>query len=142
MAPLYFELLTGLQILRSQQLESILAEKKQISSEDAKWLDGPANLTEETILLEKLGEATDDYEEAFEDLSLSEKTVAEKLWKFKQAANKVMWRSFAKLAGIPEEDWLALSEGWLTRFKGSMGMKNFKRHGEAALADPTAVAKE
>lgn len=76
--PLYFELLTGLQILRSQfnerrqHLECILAEKKQISPEDAEWLDGAANLTDETVLLEKLSEASEDYEKTFEGLSLRE----------------------------------------------------------------------
>lgn len=297
--PSYFELFTGLQILRDQfherrqHLESILAEKKQISPDDAEWLDGAANLTDEALLLDKLSNTSDDYEKAFKDLSLAEKTVAEKLRKFNQAVNKVAtknvavtgakqkgvsyatlsskntelyqlgsisasektagvkkskpsikkenatvaqrieildwhnlhgknqsktakhfspiypnlgikqplesewvqeedkwrkqfatsggqskkdsiakfphvhaalqlwvtksladnvtlngeiirqkWRSFAKLAGVPKGDWLALSEGWLTSFKASMGLKNFKRHGEAASADPNAVAEE
>ncbi len=52
------------------------------------------------------------------------------------------WRSFTKLDGVPEEEWLLLSEGWLTSFKMSMGLKDFKRHGEAASVDPDAVAKE
>ncbi len=52
------------------------------------------------------------------------------------------WCSFAKLAGVPEEDWLMLSDGWLTSFKSSMGLREFRKHGEAASADPSAVANE
>lgn len=52
------------------------------------------------------------------------------------------WRAFAKIAEIPESDWLQLSEGWLTSFKASMGLKEFKKHGEAASADPNMVAEE
>lgn len=54
-----------------------MTEKKQISLEDAEWLDGAANPTDETLFLEKLSEASDDHEKTFEDLSLPEKTVAE-----------------------------------------------------------------
>lgn len=100
-SPTYFELFTGLQILTSQfdeqrqHLKFILAKNKQISEEDAQWLDGPANLTDETLLLAKLGEASDDYEKAYGDLSLAEKTVAERLQKFEQAANNVATKDVA-----------------------------------------------
>jgi len=52
------------------------------------------------------------------------------------------WKQFADLAGIPEDERLNLSEGWLTRFKDRNGLKQFKRHGEAGSADPEQVAKE
>lgn len=73
-----------------------MTEKKQISLEDAEWLDGAANPTDETLFLEKLSEASDDHEKTFEDLSLPEKTVAEWLWQFKQAAIKVVVVTRAK----------------------------------------------
>ena len=52
------------------------------------------------------------------------------------------WRQFMDLAGIPEDEWLTLSEGWLTRFKDRLGLKQMKQHGEAASADPERVARE
>ena len=52
------------------------------------------------------------------------------------------WTEFAVLCGIPEEDRLALSEGWLGRLKTQLRLCEFKRHGEAALASPEAVEEE
>lgn len=37
---------------------------------------------------------------------------------------------------------MALSEGWLTRFKIWHGLKDLKRHGEAASANPEVVKME
>ncbi|GAW02276.1 DDE-domain-containing protein [Lentinula edodes] len=52
------------------------------------------------------------------------------------------WTQFADLVGIPEDERLNLSEGWLSRFKARNGLKEFKQHGEAASADPTVVDAE
>jgi hypothetical protein len=52
------------------------------------------------------------------------------------------WTEFAVLCGIPEEDRLALSEGWLGRLKVRLGLHEFKRHGEAASASPEVVEEE
>ena len=52
------------------------------------------------------------------------------------------WRTFATLAGIPEDDHLKLSEGWLSRFKDRTNLKQLKRHGEAGSADPETVERE
>ena len=52
------------------------------------------------------------------------------------------WIMFANLAGVPEDDHLALSEGWLTRFKIWHGLKDLKHHGEAASANPEVVKME
>ena len=42
------------------------------------------------------------------------------------------WNAFAELAGIPEDERLKLSNGWLVRFKASYDLKEVRRHGEAA----------
>ena len=52
------------------------------------------------------------------------------------------WTNFADLMGIPMDERLQLSEGWLTRFKQRHGLKERKRHGEAASADLQTVEKE
>jgi hypothetical protein len=52
------------------------------------------------------------------------------------------WTKFADLSGIPMDERLQLSEGWLTRFKQRHGLKERKRHGEAASADLQTVEKE
>ncbi|KIM36654.1 hypothetical protein M413DRAFT_424331 [Hebeloma cylindrosporum] len=46
------------------------------------------------------------------------------------------WNTFANLVGIPEDERLKLSDGWLTRFKDRNGLKEMKRHGEAASSEP------
>ncbi|EIW83687.1 DDE-domain-containing protein [Coniophora puteana RWD-64-598 SS2] len=48
------------------------------------------------------------------------------------------WRFFAVRCNIPA-DALKLSEGWLTKYKERMGLKEYKRHGEAASANPATV---
>ncbi|TFK91129.1 DDE-domain-containing protein [Polyporus arcularius HHB13444] len=45
------------------------------------------------------------------------------------------WRSFANRCGIPADQQLSLSNGWMERFKKRHGLREFKRHGEAASAD-------
>ncbi|KAF7347008.1 DDE-domain-containing protein [Mycena venus] len=52
------------------------------------------------------------------------------------------WKQFADLCGVPEDERLALSTGWLERTKHRLGLREFKRHGEAASADPIAVEME
>lgn len=52
------------------------------------------------------------------------------------------WEDFADLAGIPTDERLRLSQGWLTRFKARNGLKNFKRHGEAGSVDPGTIELE
>lgn len=49
------------------------------------------------------------------------------------------WTRFADLVGIPEDERLALSEGWLGSLKKHCGLKEFKRHGEANSANPAAI---
>ena len=52
------------------------------------------------------------------------------------------WTKFADLAGVPEDERLNLSEGWLARFKSRNGLKQFKRHGEGGSVDPERVERE
>jgi len=52
------------------------------------------------------------------------------------------WNAFAKLVGIPKEDQLKLSNGWLESFKDRHGLKEVKRHGEAASASADTMEKE
>jgi hypothetical protein len=52
------------------------------------------------------------------------------------------WTRFANLAGIPEDERISLSDGWLMRFKKRAGLKELKRHGEAASADPVAASAD
>ena len=44
------------------------------------------------------------------------------------------WRVFANLAGVPADERLNLSNGWLDWYKTRNSLKEFKRHGEAASA--------
>lgn len=73
------------------------------------------------------------------------------LWISKALAEKVLltgevlrqkWKKFAALVGVPEDEQLGLSEGWLSRFKARTGLKELKRHGEAASAAADVVDKE
>lgn len=52
------------------------------------------------------------------------------------------WVAFANLVGIPEDERLKLSDGWLTRFKERNGLKEMKRHGEAASSSAETVERE
>lgn len=52
------------------------------------------------------------------------------------------WTAFANLLGIPEDERLNLSEGWLTSFKKRNRLKEMKRHGEAASSMPETVERE
>ena len=46
------------------------------------------------------------------------------------------WNTFADLDGVPGEERLKLSNGWLARFKERNGLREMKRHGEAGTANP------
>jgi hypothetical protein len=46
------------------------------------------------------------------------------------------------LVGIPEDEWLNLSEGWLSHFKARCSLKMFTCHGEVALASAQVVEAE
>lgn len=52
------------------------------------------------------------------------------------------WNAFADLSGIPQDERLKLSNGWLGRFKERNGLKEMKRHGEAASSSGETVEKE
>ncbi|KNE95919.1 hypothetical protein PSTG_10718 [Puccinia striiformis f. sp. tritici PST-78] len=52
------------------------------------------------------------------------------------------WQEFASMEKIMSEEWLNLSQGWLTRFKACPGLQSFTKHGEAAQADKKVIAKE
>ncbi len=63
------------------------------------------------------------------------------LWVSKAMADNIIltgevlrqqWTRFADLMGIPMDERLNLSNGWLTRYKERVGLKELKRHGEAA----------
>jgi hypothetical protein len=46
------------------------------------------------------------------------------------------------LAGVPVDEHLSLSEGWLACFKVWNGLKQFKHHGDAASADLETMKTE
>jgi hypothetical protein len=52
------------------------------------------------------------------------------------------WNTFTNLVGIPEDERLKLSNGWLTCFKDRNGLKEMKRHGEAASSSAETVENE
>ena len=52
------------------------------------------------------------------------------------------WNVFANLAGVPEDDRLKLSNGWLARFKDRNGLREWKWHGEAASANNETIEQE
>jgi hypothetical protein len=74
----------GLKILqrkvqvRKDNLQKQLHEKKSISSQDEKWLDGDANLVDEVQVIEAL-ETASDYERGLGRLDEAQKVVVQKL---------------------------------------------------------------
>jgi hypothetical protein len=46
------------------------------------------------------------------------------------------WNVFADLDGVPEDERLKLSHGWLAHFKERNSLREMKRHGEAGTAKP------
>lgn len=85
----YFDLFNGLQALCRQsddccqQLQTRLSQGQSISASDEQWLDGPANLTDKTLLMDKLGEASD-FQQALDALSLPEKNIVRQLQRLVQ----------------------------------------------------------
>jgi len=55
---------------------------------------------------------------------------------------KEKWRDFARLDGIPSDEWLKLSSGWLESFKNRHQLRAFRKHGEAASVNLKVVASE
>ena len=73
------------------------------------------------------------------------------LWVSKAMADRLLltgkvlcqkWTTFADFAGIPEDEHLTLSGGWLTCFKTQNGLKQIKHHGKAASIVLDTVDKE
>lgn len=52
------------------------------------------------------------------------------------------WNAFANMVGIPDDDQLKLSNGWLKCFKDRNGLKEMRQHGEAASARVETVERE
>ena len=52
------------------------------------------------------------------------------------------WTEFADEACIPNDERLKLSGGWLARYKTRTGLKEFKRHGEAASVGSETAERE
>ena len=52
------------------------------------------------------------------------------------------WNNFADWDGIPEDERLKLSNGWLACFKERNGLQEMKKHGEAATVKPETVEYE
>ena len=63
---------------KKEKLQSQLAEKKSISSQDEKWLDHEANLMDEQQVLETLEDASD-YKRALEKLDDEQRFVVHRL---------------------------------------------------------------
>lgn len=55
---------------------------------------------------------------------------------------RAQWIKFADMEGVAPEDRLELSEGWLTSLKTRTGIKNRKKHGEAAATGSDVVEEE
>ena len=73
------------------------------------------------------------------------------LWVTKAMANNLLitgevlrqkWKTFADLAGIPDDERLSLSEGWLSHYKTRTGLKQLKWHGEAGSITLETAEKE
>ena len=73
------------------------------------------------------------------------------LWVSKAMADNILitgevlrqkWKTFANLVGIPNDERLSLSDGWLHQFKAQNGLKEMKQHGEAASAASETVQWE
>jgi hypothetical protein len=52
------------------------------------------------------------------------------------------WTKFADLAGVPEDECLSLSKGWLAYFKNRNGLKQLKCHSKGGSVDPERVEQE
>lgn len=52
------------------------------------------------------------------------------------------WTRFADLAKVPADERVGLSNGWLEKFKRRVGLKEIRRHGEAASVSQDAALAE
>ena len=73
------------------------------------------------------------------------------LWVSQAMWNKIMvtgevlcqkWSTFADLVGVPKDDCLKLSDGWLAKFKIQNGLREFMCHGDAESSDAETVEAE
>jgi hypothetical protein len=73
------------------------------------------------------------------------------LWVTKAMANGVhitgeilrqKWMQFVDLFGVPKDNRLNLSKGWLTSFEKHCRLREFKKHGEAGSASIEDVENE
>ena len=55
---------------------------------------------------------------------------------------RAKWTQFADMVGVPDDERLDLSEGWLCRLKKRHGLRNIKRHGEAGSVGERVVETE
>lgn len=55
---------------------------------------------------------------------------------------KAQWKDFARKKNLPEDQWLQVSDGWLTRFKTRHNMQLYTNHGEAGSVDIATVENE
>ena len=46
------------------------------------------------------------------------------------------------MVGVPEDECLTLSEGWLSQYKNQMGLKQMKCHGKAGSVKPEVIEQE
>ena len=73
------------------------------------------------------------------------------LWVAKVMHNRVQltgevlrqkWKQFADMVGVPDDERLSLSDGWLRCFKERHGLKEWRRHGESGSASQLTVEQE
>jgi hypothetical protein len=52
------------------------------------------------------------------------------------------WKHFADLVGVPDDERLVLSEGWLNALKKQYGLRGYKWHGKAGSANSEDIEHE
>ena len=52
------------------------------------------------------------------------------------------WWVFADMVGVPEDEQLALSDGWYSQYKNCIGLKQMKQHGKAGSVKPEVMELE
>ncbi|KAJ3558078.1 hypothetical protein NP233_g11580 [Leucocoprinus birnbaumii] len=132
--------------LRKKRVNATLAQNIEVLD----WLHGEGENNHLTAISFSLGE---DGGEAMRPTEHPEITEMMDLWVACAMAAKSavltgdlirrQWEKFADLAGIPEEDRLKLSKGWLSCFKKRNGLREIKGHGEAgSVKKSEAVAEQ
>ncbi|EGO04260.1 hypothetical protein SERLA73DRAFT_148846 [Serpula lacrymans var. lacrymans S7.3] len=106
------------------ELEAHISCGQSISEEDKNWLDGPANLIDKQCDIEAL---ISYYNQGLQGLDKDSQLLVEKLRELRGVLRQ-KWCFFAAQAGIPEDKWLTLSNGWLTKYRERMGLKECKWH--------------